>query len=87
MFIKASSEFQQRGEPVHAMAAEHKQLLIRYFTELAEAAGAPAPDALARQLLVIKEGAIVLAHLHDPERVTRDAKALAEVAIAAGLPS
>jgi hypothetical protein len=36
-------------------------------------------------LLVIKEGAIVLAHLHDPAKVARDAKALANSCIRAGL--
>jgi AcrR family transcriptional regulator len=85
MFIKASSEFQQRGEPIHAMSAEHKNLLARYFAELCTAAGASDPDGLARQLLVIKEGAIVLAHLHDPAKVARDAKALANSCIRAGL--
>lgn len=81
MFIKASSEFQQRGEPIHTMSAEHKHLLARYFAELAGAAGARDPEALARKLLVIKEGAIVLAHLHDPKVVARDAKALAQIAV------
>lgn len=85
MFIKASSEFQTRGEPIHTMSAEHKHLLARYFTELAEAAGAQEPEALARQLLVIKEGAIVLAHLHEPKKVAEDAMLLARVAIDAAI--
>ena len=87
MFIKASSEFQTRGEPIHTMSAEHKHLLARYFEELARVAGAPDPADLARQLLVIKEGAIVLAHLHDPTQAARDAGALARVAIEAAIPS
>lgn len=86
MFIKASSEFQTRGEPIHTMSAEHKHLLARYFAKLATEAGARDPEGLARQLLLIKEGAIVLAHLHDPVRVTSDAKALASVAVEAGIP-
>jgi len=85
MFIKASSEFQTRGEPIHTMSAEHKHLLARYFEELALAAGATDPGNLARQLLVIKEGAIVLAHLHEPSLVASDAKALAQVAIEAAI--
>ncbi|QYJ07751.1 TetR/AcrR family transcriptional regulator [Qipengyuania flava] len=86
MFIKASSEFQTRGEPIHTMSAEHKHLLARYFAKLATEAGARDPEDLARQILLIKEGAIVLAHLHDPAKVTSDAKALALVAVEAGIP-
>lgn len=86
MFIKASSEFQTRGEPIHTMSAEHKHLLARYFAKLATEAGARDPEDLARQILLIKEGAIVLAHLHDPAKVTSDAKALAMVAVDAGIP-
>ena len=85
MFIKASSEFQSRGEPIHTMSAEHKHLLVRYFAEIAKEAGASQPEELARQLLVIKEGAIVLAHLHDPSQVAKDAKQLAEVVITASI--
>lgn len=85
MFIKASSEFQTRGEPIHTMSAEHKSLLARYFEELARDAGAKEPEQLAKQLLIIKEGAIVLAHLHDPDQVARDSKALAKTLIDAAI--
>ena len=87
MFIKASSEFQTRGEPIHTMSAEHKTLLGRYFAELATDAGVKSPDALAQQLLVIKEGAIVLAHLHEPAQVAEDSKAVANLAIESALKS
>ncbi len=81
MFIKASSEYQNADHPIHAMSAEHKTLLRRYFAELATDAGANDPDALASQLLLIKEGAIVLAHLHDATKIANDAKALAAICI------
>ena len=74
MFIKASSEYQMRDHPIHAMSSEHKKLLVRYFTELASDAGAEEPEALARQLLLIKEGAIVLAHLLEADQVATDAR-------------
>ncbi|WP_100260596.1 TetR/AcrR family transcriptional regulator [Qipengyuania seohaensis] len=86
MFVKASSEYLQRDHPIHAISAEHKSLLARYFEELTKQAGAPEPEELAYQLLLIKEGAIVLAHLHQPQEVTSNAKALAQVAIDAALP-
>lgn len=78
MFIKASSEYQDRANPIHVTAAEHKRLLLLYFTELAEKAGSKNPGSLARELLIVKEGAIVLAHLFDPEEVTKDARRTAE---------
>lgn len=81
MFIKASSEYQDRDHPIHVTAAEHKRVLRQYFQKLATAAGAKHPDALAHQLLVLKEGAIVLAHLHDPEEVAADARAAAAALI------
>ncbi|UWQ40496.1 TetR/AcrR family transcriptional regulator [Leisingera aquaemixtae] len=61
MFIKASAEFQNRAHPVYQQSTEHKQMLLEHFTGLAKAAGASDPAGLARQLLTLKEGAIVLA--------------------------
>ena len=78
MFIKASSEYQDRGHPIHATAAEHKRLLVKDFTERARKAGANDPEMLARELLIVKEGAIVLAHLHDAQQVAKDARQAAE---------
>jgi AcrR family transcriptional regulator len=83
MFIKASSEYQDSSHPIHATAAEHKRLLSIYFAEIAKKAGAVDFEDLARQLLIIKEGAIVLAHLHDHKVVSADARALAKATIQA----
>lgn len=82
MFIKASSEYQDRVHPVHTTAAEHKRLLLAYFIDLARKAEVKDAEALARQLLIIKEGAIVLAHLHDPKQVADDARRAAQTLIA-----
>ncbi|MEX6634525.1 TetR/AcrR family transcriptional regulator [Hyphococcus lacteus] len=78
MFIKASSEFQDRTHPIHATAAEHKRLLAKDFTARASKAGVKHPEMLARELLIVKEGAIVLAHLHDAKQVAKDARQAAE---------
>ena len=81
MFIKASSEYQDRTNPVHAISGEHKRLVRAYFEDLATAAGANDPAGLARQLLLLKEGAIVLAHLHDATGIANDARRAAAVLI------
>lgn len=81
MFIKASSEYQDRAHPIHATAAEHKRLLLQYLSKLAHAAGVEDAEALAHQLLILTEGAIVLAHLHDPETAAANARAAAKTLI------
>jgi len=81
MFIKASSEYQDKNHPIHVAAAEHKRLLAVFFEELATKAGLREPEALARQLLMLAEGAIVIAHLHGLENTAADAKRSAKVLI------
>jgi len=83
MFIKASSEYQDPKHPIHAAAAEHKRLLAVYFEELATNAGLKNPEEVARQLLILAEGAIVIAHLHGIEHASADAKSTAAVLIKA----
>ncbi len=85
MFIKASSEYQDRDNPIHQTSAEHKKLLLKYFTQIANEAALPNAEALARQLLILKEGAIVLAHLHGAETVANDARRAAETLIEASI--
>lgn len=77
MFIKASSEYQDASHPIHKQSADHKRMLERHITELAEKAGLANPSALARQLLLLKEGAITTAHLGHTDNPAQDAKAAA----------
>ncbi len=77
MFIKASSEYQDASHPIHQQSADHKRMLERHMTDLAEKAGLANPSALARQLLLLKEGAIVTAHLGHTDNPAQDAKAAA----------
>ncbi len=85
MFIKASAEYQEPDHPIHAQSAEHKRLLFVSVRELAQEAGAPDPAALARALMLLEEGAIVTAHLGHTADPAGDARAAAEVLIAAAL--
>lgn len=86
MFIKASSEYPDVHHPIHAQSAEHKRLLFRQLEKIAEAAGAPDPADLSRKLLLLKEGAIVTAHLRHEADPAADAKSAAETILAAALP-
>ncbi len=77
MFIKASSEFQDASHPIHKQSADHKRMLEDHMIRLARQADVSEPELLARQLLLLKEGAIVTAHLGHTENAAQDAKAAA----------
>lgn len=85
MFVKASSEFQDRNHAIHIASAEHKRMVLKFFTKLAEAAGASKPAELAEQLLLLKEGAIVMAHLDDPDIVSVAMLGMADTLISVAL--
>lgn len=74
MFVKAASEFQEPDHPIHAQAAAHKALIYDHLHGLAAQAGAGDPDRLARQLLVLKEGAIVTAQVEGCRAAAPQAK-------------
>ncbi|WP_170751566.1 TetR/AcrR family transcriptional regulator [Ruegeria lacuscaerulensis] len=86
MFIKAGAEYQDKDHPIHLEAAEHKRLLLEYFTDLARDAGAREPEKLGCQILLLKEGAIVTAVLLKSCDPARDAKEAARVLLANALP-
>lgn len=81
MFIKASSEFQERESSIHAICMEHKRILERYLIDLARKAGAANPEQLGAQILLLQEGAIVVAAMMDPKKAATDAKAAAAVLV------
>jgi len=62
-FINALAELPDPTHPAHLIAAEQKQWLVEIFTDLASAAGCSKPKALATQLLVLHEGALVTQQL------------------------
>ena len=74
MFIKASAEYQSGKDPINVQSAEHKRLLQEHFAALAAKAGAADPAALARQLMILKEGAIVLAAMSHSAAPAKDGR-------------
>lgn len=61
-FIRALSEYPEPDHPIHQAAWRHKQAVNGILAELAEAAGARDPAALAEILSLLIDGAIVAAH-------------------------
>jgi AcrR family transcriptional regulator len=80
-FIKASSEFDDADHPVHRACAEHKRMIVDYLTGLAAAAGAADPAALAEQLALLKEGAIVTAQVRGATNAAQQAKFIAQTMV------
>ena len=83
MFIKASAEYQNPEDAIHAQSAEHKRLLFDHVVALTRQAGATSAEDLAQQLLLLKEGAIVMAVLGRGQNAAYDAKNAARTLIAA----
>lgn len=62
-FLNAAAEYPDPGHPVHRVAADHKLSVRRRFHQLATAAGARDPDALADALVLLMDGAYMSARL------------------------
>ncbi len=76
-FINASSEFGEQQHPAHRTSAEHKQRIVDYLERLSREAGAADPHELAERLALLKEGAIVTAHVRGMPEAARTAKGIA----------
>lgn len=62
-FVNAAVERADPGDPIHRLVARHKAWIAGEFEAIARAAHWPRPDLLARQLLVLWDGAAVGAYL------------------------
>lgn len=82
MFIKASAEYQDRDDAINMQAYAHKRLLCNHFKTLAVQAGLASPQVIARQLLLLKEGAIVIAAMSHNENSAQEAKSVAKMLLA-----
>jgi AcrR family transcriptional regulator len=63
-FQVTAAEFPEAGHPGHATALAHKQLVRARLRDLATAAGAPEPTALADGLLLLMDGAFAAARMY-----------------------
>lgn len=74
MFINAAAEYLNQEDLPHKCARNHKMLIRDYMREQCHAAKAPDPNALADQLMLLMEGAIVMAHVCNRPEAGRTAK-------------
>ncbi|PIG91652.1 TetR/AcrR family transcriptional regulator [Gloeocapsopsis sp. IPPAS B-1203] len=76
-FINATVELVNSDHPGYQVALEHKQALYQYILKLTQAAAIKNAESLARQLLLLIEGAIVLALMEKRSDAAGQARAAA----------
>jgi AcrR family transcriptional regulator len=86
-FINVFGELGSSSAPAVQITRRHKQRLRRYLAGLAADAGAARPPALAAQLLMLMDGAIVSAATGTNPRAAADARAAAGTLLAAATRS
>jgi AcrR family transcriptional regulator len=84
-FVHAAGEYARKDDPVHAAAAEHKARVQNMLRDLAQAAGAGSPNDVARQLMLLVNGAVAAAHVSGDTNAAIDARLLAETLLAGSL--
>ncbi|NUO97359.1 MAG: TetR/AcrR family transcriptional regulator [Nonomuraea sp.] len=77
---------QHHVETVRALTARHLDGYLRLLTGIAARAGAPDPEILGRQLLMLVEGATVVAAHHDRAAAGAHAREAALTLLSAALP-
>lgn len=73
-FINATVELADPRHPAREPAIAHKRRNREYIIELAQAAGISDPVRLARQLMLLVEGAIVTALVQQNADAAKDAR-------------
>jgi len=81
-FINAHAELGSSSPAAAEIVASHKQALTEYLARLARSEGAAEPEALARELLLLVDGAIVTASIQHDAGVADDAREAAVKVIA-----
>ena len=78
-FINTAGEIGDPADPVRLVAKEHKQKLLDYCLQLCRQLPATDPDALARQLLILIDGAITLARVMGDYSAADSAREVARI--------
>ncbi|MCR9111232.1 TetR/AcrR family transcriptional regulator [Marivita sp. XM-24bin2] len=86
-FVNAAGEFSDHSHPAHRVAAEHKTRIVEYLTKLCAEAGVSDPSEVAEKLALLKEGAIVTAHVRGMPEAAKLAKEMARHLLAESRPT
>lgn len=85
MFTAAAAEFGTKSRPIRAAARDHKRMIAQALAQWSEEAGARDPELLGRQLAILVDGATVAAQMGARRGAAEDARAAAEVLVAAAV--
>ena len=75
--VKAIGEYSEKNKAIQRSCEEFVRLIGEYMEKLATKAGARNPKGLAQELVLLFEGAIVMAVVSGNPKVARQAKAMA----------
>lgn len=81
IFVNAAMEFPLAHDPAHQAALRHKRAMEEFVYELAERAGASAPEVLAQELCLVFEGAYVTQSVTQDRAASEIARRLADAVI------
>lgn len=68
-FINAAAEFSDTNDPVHGAVDAHRRWMYAQFADIAAELGIKDVDSTARQLMILRDGAMVNGYLGTPESV------------------
>lgn len=82
-FINAAAEFADPNDPVRKVVDAHRRWMLAEFAEIAAEAGAGDVYSAARQLMILRDGAMVNGYLNDSASIAESLGAAFTAVIAA----
>lgn len=86
MFINMAVEFPLLHDPAHLAAADHKRAMEDLLCELAGYAGANDPQALAKEIALVMEGAYVTKQVSPANDISETVRRLVEMILDRHIP-
>ncbi|MFT4085344.1 MAG: helix-turn-helix domain-containing protein [Nocardioides sp.] len=69
-FINAAAEFSDPHDPVRTVVDTHRRWMLEEFAGIVADAGIAAAEEATRQLMILRDGAMVNGYLGEPESLT-----------------
>jgi AcrR family transcriptional regulator len=85
-FINAAAEFADPDDPVRVAVRAHRQWMLSAFADIAAEAGAGNAESTGRQLMILRDGAMVNGYLGEPAFVTDSLQAAFTSVIKSAVP-
>ncbi|PJJ55240.1 TetR/AcrR family transcriptional regulator [Compostimonas suwonensis] len=86
-FINAAAETPDPADPVRVVVDAHRRWTREMFASIAADAGVADPEKTARQLMMLRDGAMVGGYLGDPDEIAETLQGAYLATIASALPA